>query len=500
MNKIALAIAILLLVGVAFYQYQTRGNNLVGTPEKEEEILAIDLNTPWELAFLPDSGILIAQRPGNIKLVKGNNTKTITSINGVEHVGEGGLLGLALHPKFENNHFVYLYYTYSSNGKIRNQVARYKYDNEQLVRDKTILENIPGAKFHNGGRVKFGPDGKLYITTGDAQNKPSSQDLSSLAGKILRLNDDGSVPSDNPFNSPVYSYGHRNPQGLAWDGGGRLWITEHGESAYDEINIIEAGKNYGWPDYRADQAGEGVEPPYIHSGKDTWAPSGAQIKGDTFYFSGLRGKAIYSLDIKPDYTLKVQPPKKVKAHLEDKYGRMRIITLGPDGYFYILTNNTDGRGIPKKDDDKLIKLHPSALSTLSTLSTFSVSRVIDGDTIQLETGQTVRYIGIDTPETVHPAKPVECFGKEAADKNKELVLGKNVQLEKDVSETDKYGRLLRYVWVGETLVNDNLVRNGFAKSSSYPPDIKYQTQLMEAEREARKNNRGLWSSNTCGKP
>lgn len=145
---------------------------------------------------------------------------------------------------------------------------------------------------------------------------------------------------------------------------------------------------------------------------------------------------------------------------------------------------------------------PSTSSALSTSSpsTFSVSRIIDGDTIQLETGQTVRYIGIDTPETAHPNKPAECFGKEAADKNKELVLGKSIQLEKDVSETDKYGRLLRYVWVGETLINDYLVRNGFAKSSSYPPDIKYQTQLMEAEREARDNQRGLWSSNACGEP
>jgi len=187
--------------------------------------------------------------------------------------GEGGLLGIAVHPRFAENQLIYLYYTYERSGGLANKVVRFKFEGDSLVSGETVIENIPGATIHDGGRIKFGPDGFLYITTGDASVPESAQDRSSLAGKILRLKDDGSIPPDNPFpDSPVYSYGHRNPQGLAWDADEKLWATEHGSAATDELNLIEPGRNYGWPTIRGDETAPGMVSPVIQSGTTTWAP------------------------------------------------------------------------------------------------------------------------------------------------------------------------------------------------------------------------------------
>ncbi len=314
--------------------------------ETDPETVAENLEIPWEVVFLPDGEMLVTERPGRILFLE---EEEAFPIDGVEHVGEGGLLGMDLHPEFEENGFVYLYMTTEE----ENKVDRYIFEDGSLLTDGTVIGDIPADRFHNGGRIKFGPDGLLYITTGDAQEADLSQQRDSLAGKILRITDEGEIPGENPFGTEVYSYGHRNPQGIAWDNEGRLWSTEHGPRARDELNLIEAGKNYGWPVIRGDEEEEGMESPVLQSGDDyTWAPTGAIFWDGSVFFTGLRGSAIYEARIDggevDDFLI----------HFEKDFGRMRAIREGPDGMFYLLTNNTDGRGTPREGDDKIIKLNP----------------------------------------------------------------------------------------------------------------------------------------------
>ncbi len=319
--------------------------------EKNIEVIADNLDIPWEAIFLPDGEILVTQRPGTLLLVKG---KEQIPIEGVEHIGEGGLLGLTIHPDFAENKFIYLYLTSQTSGRLTNRVERYMWESNQLSDRKVILEGIAGASNHDGGRIAFGPDNLLYITTGDAENPESAQNRNSLNGKILRIKDDGSIPEDNPFRNAIYSYGHRNSQGLAWDDQGRLWATEHGrsgiQSGLDELNLIEKGKNYGWPIIQGDETRKGMVSPVIHSGpNNTWAPSGAVFYQGNIFFTGLRGEALYRYNISD---------KSIKEYFKGDFGRLRTVKIGPDNNFYILTNNTDGRGTPKQGDDKLIKINP----------------------------------------------------------------------------------------------------------------------------------------------
>jgi len=222
---------------------------------------------------------------------------------------------------------------------------------------KIIIESIPGASYHDGGRIKFGPDNYLYIATGDAGNEELAQDVNSLAGKILRVDENGNIPSDNPFSNAVYSYGHRNIQGIAWDSDGHLWATEHGrsglQSGLDELNIIDKGKNYGWPEIQGGEKMEGMETPIIHSGSDeTWAPAGAVFYEGSFYFTGLRGESLYKYNIQR---------KTIENFLIGKFGRLRTITY-KDDFFYIATSNTDGRGTIRDGDDAIIKIPVSLRS------------------------------------------------------------------------------------------------------------------------------------------
>lgn len=333
-----------------------------------EQVVAENLKVPWEIAFLPDGQLLVTERPGNLVRVSPDR-KTLTTIAGVAHVGEGGLMGMALHPKFAENRRIYLYLTTRENGALKNRVESYRLENDQLSDRKTVLEGIPGSSNHDGGRIAFGPDGFLYITTGDAEVSSNAQDKNSLAGKILRVTDEGGIPSDNPFGNAVYSYGHRNPQGLAWDSTGRLWATEHGPSGtqtgHDELNLIEKGANYGWPNIRGDQTSPGMKTPVVNSGSsETWAPAGLMsysdlLTGGVLVFTGLRGESLYVGGIGEEPGDK--PVVDLFVHLRDKYGRLRAITLGPDGYIYVSTSNTDGRGRTNKGDDKIIKLNPRGI-------------------------------------------------------------------------------------------------------------------------------------------
>jgi glucose/arabinose dehydrogenase len=287
----------------------------------------------------------------------------------VAAVGEAGLMGLALDPQFLSNRFVYVAYTHrAANGRLRNRLVRLREDPKtgKGSLDKVLIDNVAGANNHDGGRVKFGPNGKLYWSMGDAQTTRLAQDLSSLNGKILRLNPDGTVPADNPFaNSFVYSYGHRNPQGLAWQPKTeRLYATEHGPSGFqgccrDEVNYIEASKNYGWPEIRGNETREGMLPPVIQAGtSETWAPSGATFAtrgpwSGSLLFTGLRGQTLYRVVFASNDPRKTE---KFERYFYRQFGRLRDVVEGPDGNLYLLTSNRDGRGSPKDDDDRVIRL------------------------------------------------------------------------------------------------------------------------------------------------
>ena len=320
--------------------------------------VAKNLEVPWAIAFLPDGGILVTERPGRVRLIDkdGNlQDKPVAAISAVKEFGEGGLLGITLHPEFEKNNFVYLYYTYAGDqDNTLNRVSRFTFDKKSLKDETTIVNGIPGNRFHNGGRIKFGSDGFLYITTGDSQNPSLAQDTNSLAGKILRTTENGSPVPDNPFANLIFSYGHRNPQGITWDKDGNLWETEHGNTATDELNLIEIGKNYGWPTIRGDQTQEGMKSPIIHSGNDTWAPAGAAYLNGSIFFSGLKGQTLFEAKIENGSATLVE-------HLKGQFGRLREVVVGPDNMLYITTSNRDGRGVPTSDDDRIIRINPAKL-------------------------------------------------------------------------------------------------------------------------------------------
>jgi glucose/arabinose dehydrogenase len=328
-------------------------------------VIAENLEVPWGIAFLPKGGLLVTERVGRVRLIDRDFNllpKPVLTLPVVQRVqGEGGLHGITLHPDFADNNFVYIYYTYASgNNQTLNKVERYTFDGETLAPDKVIIDQIPGSLFHDGGRIKFGPDNLLYITTGDAQTPDIAQDTDSLGGKILRITDEGEVPGDNPFNNEVYSYGHRNPQGIDWDGEENLWSTEHGRSGalsgLDEVNLIEKGANYGWSEIQGDEERVGMETPVRHSGASTtWAPACASVIENRLFFSGLRGEALY------EAVLQNGQVTKPTVHFKGEYGRIRECIKGPDDMLYITTSNRDGRGDVRSGDDKIIRINPDKL-------------------------------------------------------------------------------------------------------------------------------------------
>ncbi len=327
-------------------------------------VIAEHLNVPWDIAFLPDSSLLVTERAGvllHLNPITGASTSIVVS---TEMPGEGGLLGVVLHPNFARNNYLYLYMsTPSSESKneTQNKIVRYTFSNDALTEDMVIISGIPGAAYHDGGRIEFGPDGKLYVTTGDATRSATAQDNASLEGKILRLNDDGSVPADNPYGNAVWSSGHRNPQGLAWDISGRLWSTEHGPSGehnqccHDELNLITKGANYGWPTIIGSATKTGLVSPIQHSGSDTWAPASLLYYDGSLYFGALKGNGLYEAKLENDTV------SSLTLHLENEFGRIRTVRLGPDDMFYITTSNTDGRGTPLPNDDRIVRIRPASL-------------------------------------------------------------------------------------------------------------------------------------------
>lgn len=331
------------------------------------EVLAENLSVPWDIVFLPEGDILFTERAGKVKrlfLSSDQHVGDVFVAADVLQQGESGLHGIALHPDFANNKYVYLYYTFSANGNnTQNKVVRYTYDGGTFKNPTTVVNNIPGALFHDGGRIAFGKDGYLYITTGDAQDPSLAQNLNSLGGKVLRVTDTGSPAPGNPYKNSIYSYGHRNPQGITWDDNGNLWETEHGPSGTgsdccrDEVNLIRPGQNYGWPEITGSETKPGMLAPIVQSGtSEVWAPAAIAYSNGSLYFAGLRGAALFQAKVNADNTI-----SQVTAHLKNELGRIRAVTKGPDGMLYISTSNRDGRGAPKTGDDKIIRVNPNKL-------------------------------------------------------------------------------------------------------------------------------------------
>ncbi|MFC4048818.1 PQQ-dependent sugar dehydrogenase [Actinomadura syzygii] len=311
------------------------------------KVLATNLTVPWGLAFLPDGSALISERPSGrvLKLAPGSTTPTeVAKLTGPVSTGEGGLLGLAVSPTYEQDGYVYAYYTSSSD----NRIVRFKLASP--AQQEVLYSGIPKNTFHDGGRIAFGPDGKLYATVGDAGTRTNAQDKNSPSGKILRMNPDGTPPADNPFpNSRVYSLGHRNVQGVAW-GNGQMYATEFGENSWDEINHIVPGGNYGWPNVE----GKGGEPTYIDP-LVVWqtreaSPSGAAVVGDTLYAGAVGGRRLWTVPLDGKGGTSGAPT----AVLSGTYGRIRTVSLAPDGSLWIMTSNRDGRGSPAATDDRVI--------------------------------------------------------------------------------------------------------------------------------------------------
>lgn len=311
----------------------------------ETEILAENLDTPWAIDFLPDDKMIFTERVGRVSILDNGTIKIVGNIN-VTQMGEPGLLGIAVDPEFSKNKFIYLYYT----GQNGNRLSRFTL-NEKLENETVLIDNIPSGQIHNGGRIKFGPDGKLYITTGESGNSQLAQNINSTGGKILRINKDGTVPSDNPFGNYVYSYGHRDPQGLAWNPfNGQLYSSEHGNIQNDEINIIIKGGNYGWPLYQGNESTPGYIKPLIVYTDFTLAPSGITYYNGNLYVACLRGSQLRKISLSADGN-SVTGEEALFTNL----GRIREV-VEHDGYLYITTSNRDGRGIPQTNDDKIIQI------------------------------------------------------------------------------------------------------------------------------------------------
>ena len=337
---------------------ETTGPVATRVERVEVSTLVTNLDVPWSFAFLPDGDALVTERDSG-RLLRVSLSGEVREIQTLPESGsgEGGLLGVAVSPEYEDDHYVYAYYT----TKVDNRVVRFRLG----AKPQPILTGIPANTFHDGGRIKFGPDGMLYVSTGDAGDSASSQDRNSLGGKILRIEPDGSVPSDNPFSgNPVYTYGHRNVEGLAWDAEGQLYASEFGQNAWDEVNRIEPGQNYGWPEVEGRGGGDlGYVDPITVWPTSEASPSGAEImvggsipqwEGDLFV-TALRGERLWRLEL--NGRGEVVEREKLLDH---EVGRVRDVAQAPDGSLWVSTSNHDTYGSPvSEQDDRILRLAPA---------------------------------------------------------------------------------------------------------------------------------------------
>ncbi|HEX8282971.1 MAG TPA: PQQ-dependent sugar dehydrogenase [Pyrinomonadaceae bacterium] len=338
------------------------------------ETVVSNLEVPWSIVFAPDGRMLFTERPGRVRVYENGRLRPepLAVIDDVERGSESGLMGLTLHPDFARNRLLYLAYAYNEGG-VRVRVVRFRETGEGLADRRLIIEGIPAARFHAGTRLRFGPDGKLYVTTGDAAEKESGQKLDTLAGKTLRLNDDGTVPEDNPFvgragaRPEIWTYGHRNAQGLDFQPGTNLMFqTEHGPSGFDgpgggdEVNVVERGRNYGWATIHHRETRAGMESPLLEYTPACAPASAAFYNGSAlarfrgnFFFGCLRGEGLQRVVL--DGRRVVSEERLFRG----EYGRIREVAEGPDGALYFSTSNRDGRGDPAKDDDRIMRIVPA---------------------------------------------------------------------------------------------------------------------------------------------
>lgn len=314
----------------------------------DPEVVAEGLDAPWSLAFTNEGIPLVSERDSAriLELDAAGEPREVAVVEDAAPRGEGGLLGMAVHEGY-----LYVYYTTDDD----NRISRFELSGQagalELGEAETILDGLPAAGYHNGGRIAFGPDGMLYATVGDAGTTARAQDLDSLSGKILRMEPDGSVPGDNPFeDSLVYSYGHRNPQGIGWGPDGTMYASEFGQDTWDELNLIEPGENYGWPDTEGITGEDELTDPVQQWEPAEASPSGMTVTGDAVYIANLRGERIIEVPL-DDMTIS-------NEHLVGEHGRLRDVVTAPDGSLWILTNNTDGRGEPGPGDDRILRITP----------------------------------------------------------------------------------------------------------------------------------------------
>lgn len=312
--------------------------------------VATGLEVPWDIAFLPDGDALVSERD-NARILQldaaDHHVKSRTPIPGVVPNGEGGLLGLAVSPDYATDHRVYAYFSAQSD----NRVVRIDWETKAVT---PILTGLRHGAIHNGGALQFGPDGDLYVGVGETGDTSLAQSKSTRNGKILRITTSGKVPAGNPFKgSPIWSYGHRNVQGLAWDGKGRLWASEFGQDTTDEVNLIRKGHDYGWPIVEgkgSTQGGKFTNPVVTWSPTSTSSPSGAAIAGNELYVGALAGRKLWRIKLKGTKAGKPQ------ALFSGKYGRIRAVAKAPDGSIWFSTSNRDGRGSPAASDDRIFQL------------------------------------------------------------------------------------------------------------------------------------------------
>lgn len=317
------------------------------------EVIAENLDVPWSIEKQGET-FYLTERPGSIvKIENGKSERQSVELKReLATASEAGLLGFVLAPDFPQSKLAYAYYSYEDSTGQFNRIVTLRLNGNVWKEEKLLLDKIPSGFYHHGGRLKIGPDNKLYATTGDAYEPELAQDPHSLGGKIVRINLDGTVPNDNPFqDSYIYSFGHRNPQGMTWSPDGTLYASEHGNDANDEINQIEAGKNYGWPIIEGKEEKEEMVSPLFTSGSGaTWAPSGMDFYNNKLYVAALRGTAVL------EFNLETGEQREAIAGL----GRIRDVLI-EDNSLYFISNNTDGRGNPLENDDKLYKITLSQL-------------------------------------------------------------------------------------------------------------------------------------------
>ncbi|MFH1121164.1 MAG: PQQ-dependent sugar dehydrogenase [Bacteroidota bacterium] len=352
----------------------------IGSTPVDTSTVKTGLDTPWEILWGPDDFIWFTERQGTVsRLNPANGQRTIIlTVPDVFEYGEGGLLGMALHPDFSIQPYVYLVYNYTSGSSIKERLVRYTWNSSVLINQETLIEGISANSYHDGSRLVFGPDGKLYMSTGDAGNTGNSQNMNSLSGKILRINPDGSIPSDNPYTgSYIWSIGHRNAQGLTFSPGGILYSSEHGPDTDDELNIIESGRNYGWPEVAGfcDQSAElnfcndnEVREPLV-----VWTPTLA-VAGISYYghpdipewqnsvlMTSLKAGKLVSLKLSSNGMSITEQADWFVNH----FGRLRDICVSPDGRVFLAVSNRDGRGTPRPGDDRIVEIKATGSTGIS---------------------------------------------------------------------------------------------------------------------------------------